>query len=124
TDTHFAKRNRMGRSLTFLARIVQDGWSPDPREIAVDESSAVLVEQDGKSQIVGKGKGAYLISVNHKPTTCRANTPLTLENVAVYNAASGTTFDLKSWTGSGGKSYSLRVIKGSVTSTQAGNGIY
>ena len=124
TDTHFAKRNRMGRSLTFLARIVQDGWSPHPREIAVDESSAVLVERDGKSQIVGKGRGAYFISADHKPTTCRANTPLTLENVAVYNAPGGTTFDLKSWAGSGGKSYSLTVRNGSVTSTLPGNEIY
>jgi len=27
TDSHFAKRDRMGRTLVFLARIVQDGWS-------------------------------------------------------------------------------------------------
>ena len=26
TDTHFAKRDRMGRLLVFLARILQDGW--------------------------------------------------------------------------------------------------
>ena len=31
TDTHFAKRDRMGRSLTFLARIMKDRWSPAPR---------------------------------------------------------------------------------------------
>ena len=45
TDSHFAKRNRMGRSLVFLARIVQDAWFANPREIAVDEKSAVLVEK-------------------------------------------------------------------------------
>ena len=48
TDTHFAKRDRMGRTLVFLARIVQDGWSANPREIAVDEKNAVLVESDGQ----------------------------------------------------------------------------
>ena len=42
TDSHFAKRDRLGRSLGFLARIVQNGWSKTPREIAVDEKSAVL----------------------------------------------------------------------------------
>jgi hypothetical protein len=31
----------MGRSLTFLARIIQDGWSKNPREIAVDEKRAL-----------------------------------------------------------------------------------
>src|SRR5262249_29492818 len=40
TDSHFAKRDRMGRSLGFLARIVADGWSKAPREIAIDEKSA------------------------------------------------------------------------------------
>src|ERR1035438_1733599 len=32
TDSHFAKRDRMGRTLGFLARIMQDGWSKSPRE--------------------------------------------------------------------------------------------
>src|SRR5580700_5030510 len=31
TESHFAKRDRMGRSLGFLARIVTDGWSKAPR---------------------------------------------------------------------------------------------
>src|SRR5208283_4112715 len=44
TDSHFAKRDRMGRTLGFLARVMQDGWSNSPREIAIDEKSAVLVE--------------------------------------------------------------------------------
>src|SRR5580698_901266 len=47
TDSHFAKRDRMGRTLGFLARIMQDGWSKSPREVAIDEKSAVLVEADG-----------------------------------------------------------------------------
>ena len=48
TDSHFAKRDRMGRTLGFLARIMQDGWSKSPREVAIDEKSAVLVEPDGR----------------------------------------------------------------------------
>ncbi len=58
TDSHFAKRDRMGRSLGFLARIVQDGWSKTPREIAIDEESALLVEASGIGKVVGTGRGA------------------------------------------------------------------
>ena len=65
TDSHFAKRDRMGRTLGFLARIMKDGWSSSPREVAVDEKSAVLVEADGKARVVGTGKGAYFL----RPTT-------------------------------------------------------
>ena len=63
TDSHFAKRDRMGRTLGFLSRLVQDGWSKAPREVAIDEKSAVLVEPDGKGTVVGSGKGAYFLQV-------------------------------------------------------------
>ena len=64
TDSHFAKRDRMGRTLGFLARIMQDGWSNSPREIAIDEKSAVLVEPDGKGTVVGNGKRSILLAAH------------------------------------------------------------
>ena len=124
TDSHFAKRDRMGRSLGFLARIVKDGWSSSPREVAIDEKSAVLVEADGKGAIVGSGKGAYFMRPTHAPETCESGTPLTFRGVDVYRAPKGAHFNLISWTGDGGTAYSLSVINGKIESTQAGNHIY
>ncbi len=124
TDTHFAKRDRMGRSLVFLARIVEDGWSENPREIAVDEKNAVLVESDGRSRVIGSGKGAYFIQVEKKSWDCRAGTPLSFHEFAVYHAPSKTQFDLRTWRGSDGSSYSLSVDKGTVRSTQTGGAVY
>lgn len=57
TDSHFAKRDRLGRSLGFLARLMKDGWSSSPREVAIDEKSAVLVEADGKGHGGRHGQG-------------------------------------------------------------------
>jgi cyanophycinase len=124
TDSHFAKRDRMGRTLVFLARIVQDGWSANPRAIAVDERSAVLVDADGKARVIGPGRGAYFIQVSEKPSVCRAKTPLSFYGIAVYHAPQRATFDVKTWTGSGGNYYSLSVEKGSVSTTAEGHGIY
>ena len=76
TDSHFAKRDRMGRSLVFLARIMQDGWSKQPREIAIDEKSAVLVEADGRATVVGSGRGAYFLRPTQAPEICQPKTPL------------------------------------------------
>ncbi len=124
TDSHFAKRDRMGRSLGFLARIVQDGWSSAPREIAIDEKSAVLVEADGKATVVGSGKGAYFLRPTQRPDVCKSGQPLTFRNINVYQIPAGGRFDLTSWAGNGGTSYSLSVEKGKIESTQADRAIY
>ena len=124
TDSHFAKRDRMGRTLGFLARIMKDGWSQSPREVAIDERSAVLVEADGKARVVGTGKGAYFLRPTQAPEVCERGAPLTFRNVSVYRVKTGGHFDLTSWTGDGGTAYSLSVERGKIASTQAGGGIY
>jgi cyanophycinase len=124
TDTHFAKRDRMGRSLTFLARIMKDRWSPGPREIAVDEKSAVLVERNGKARVIGSGKGAYFLSVRGGPEVCRENTPLTFRDISVYRGPTGSEFNLKEWKGKRGTAYSLSVVEGKIQSTQKNGDIY
>jgi cyanophycinase len=124
TDSHFARRDRMGRSLVFLARIMKDGWSSSPREVAIDEKSAVLVEADGKANVVGTGKGAYFMRPVQAPEVCEKNAALTFRNISVYRVEAGGHFDLNTWTGEGGTAYSLSVEHGTIESTQAGRGIY
>jgi len=117
TDTHFAKRDRLGRSLGFLARIAQDGWSTHPREIAVDEKSAVLVGADGSARIVGSGKGAYFLEATEKPKLCSQGKPLTIRGIRTYHAPTGAIFDVKSWSGTAGESYTLSVVNGIIRSS-------
>jgi cyanophycinase len=124
TDSHFAKRDRMGRTLVFLARIMQDGWSQHPREIAIDEKSGVLVEADGKASVVGTGKGAYFLRPTEAPAVCEPNKPLTFANISVFRAPTGAHFDLNQWKGDSGTAYSLSVNAGKITSTQPGGAIY
>lgn len=124
TDSHFAKRDRMGRSLGFLARIMKDEWSQSPREVAVDEKSAVLVEGDGRATVVGTGKGAYLIRPTQPPGICEKGVPLTFRNVSVYRVPTGGHFDLTLWSGDGGIAYFLSVERGKIQSTQSKKQIY
>jgi cyanophycinase-like exopeptidase len=63
TDTHFVKRDRMGRLLVFLARILQDGWAKRARAIAVEENAAVLIGAEGSAIVVGLGP-AYFLEAN------------------------------------------------------------
>ena len=124
TDSHFAKRDRMGRSLGFLARVVQDGWSKNSREIAIDEKSALLVESSGKGKVVGSGLGVYFLQVTDPPEKCKPGQQLILRNVAAYHAPTGATFDIRAWSGDGGEAYSLSAESGQVHSSRAGNAVY
>ena len=56
TDTHFVKRDRMGRLVVFLARILQDGWASQLRAIAVEEGAAVLLEPDGHAKLSARAR--------------------------------------------------------------------
>jgi cyanophycinase len=124
TDSHFAKRDRMGRTLGFLARVMQDGWSKSPRAVAIDERSAVLVEADGKGSVVGSGKGAYFLRPARPPQICEPGKPLTFRYVAVHKVPAGGHFDFSSWNGDGGTAYSITVEQGKIESTQKNKSIY
>jgi cyanophycinase len=123
TDSHFVTRDRMGRLLTFLARIVQDGWATAPRGVGIDEMTALAMEPNGNAVVYGSG-AAYLLKTNGAPQVCQPKTPLTYTNVSVYRVSGSATFNFATWTGSGGTAYTLNVENGVITSTQAGGGIY
>jgi len=124
TDSHFAVRDRMARSLGFLARIVADGWSKNPREVAVDENSAVLMEVNGESKVVGTGKGAYFLQITEAPEVCKQGQPLSLRDVSVYHAPAGARFNLREWKGEGGEAYSISVEAGQVHTSRTGVAVY
>jgi cyanophycinase-like exopeptidase len=103
---------------------MQDGWSTTPREIAIDEKCAVLVEADGKAKVVSTGKGAYFLRPTHAPELCKKDEPLTFRNVDVTRVKAGGTFDLDKWTRESGTSYALSVVTGKIESTQPNHSTY
>ena len=132
TDTHFAKRDRMGRLLVFLARICSPSvlatlsLDPEVRGIGVEERAAVLLEPDGHAKVVGNGSAYFIhpgMATSNVPPDPDRPMPLTYGPYAVQKVASGQTFNLKSWTGSA-TAYSLSVKDGTIHSTQAGGAIY
>jgi cyanophycinase len=116
TDSHFSQRERMGRSIAFLARIVQDGWAKEVHGIGIDETTAVLVEPDGHARVVGKNS-VYFMTLDHQPEVCTDGKPLTVRHVKVLKLSAGDTFNLKSWTASGGTNFEVNVVDGKMTRT-------
>jgi cyanophycinase-like exopeptidase len=123
TDTHFAKRDRMGRLLVFLARILQDGWAAQVRAIAVEQDAAVLLEPDGQAKVIGSGP-AYFLETKSSPAVCKRRTPLTFSGIIVHRAPSGASFNVKNWKGTGGDDYQLSVLNGEIKTLGSNHGIY
>ena len=127
TDTHFARRDRMGRLLVFLARLNEpDGKPVSPvaskiRGIGVDERAAVLLEADGHAHVIGFGD-AYFIDTDHGNGT-PSRKPLTYGPFTVQKVAPGAEFYIKSWAGDA-ITYNLSVESGKIRSTQTANEIY
>lgn len=122
TDTHFVKRDRLGRLLVFMARLLEDGWADEVRAIAVEENAAVLVEAEGAGKVVGGP--AYFLAARTQPEVCRRKTALTFKGVRAYRAPHGSTFDVKKWQGSGGNAYVLSVENGKVLRAGSAEGPY
>lgn len=80
TDQHFSQRTRQGRMMAFLGRIMKD-WTKVPVGIAVDEATAVCIDETGMANIVGTNKAFFLKTATAKtPETFTANTPVTWSN--------------------------------------------
>ncbi len=123
TDTHFAKRDRMGRLVVFLARILQDGWATQARAIAVEEDAAVLLEPDGQAKVIGSGP-SYFLEAKSPPEVCRRKTPLVFSAITVHRAPSGASFNVKDWKGQGGDDYQLSAESGEIKASGSKHGIY
>jgi len=94
TDTHFGKRDRLGRLIAFVANRRQAGLT-DLIGLGVDEESAVLVEGDGKARIVSRvDGGAWLVRPSGLPESAVAGQPLTWHGVRVTGINAASRFDL------------------------------
>ena len=59
TDQHFSQREREGRMVVFLGRIMAD-WQKAPYGIAVDEKTAVCIDDQGLAQVIGENNAYFL----------------------------------------------------------------
>jgi cyanophycinase len=123
TDQHLEERDRMGRTIAFLARLVRDGWTTQGLAIAADRETALHVDPaDGSAEVLSEPNHGtpyvYFLRTPGPPEVCQPGTPLTYRNISVYRIGPGGGFDLGSWRGTGGIAYTLTVEAGVLTSSR------
>ncbi len=123
TDTHWSQRDRLGRSVVFLARAVSDNLATveQARLLAADEGVALVIDGAGRAQVFGPtGAGASFLSADESPGVCKDNQPLEwtrgvmVQRVAA-DANGALAFQLKSFSSSDATVSSLTVTGGLVT---------
>jgi cyanophycinase len=123
TDQHLIERDRMGRTVAFLARLVHDGWTTVGRAIAADRETALHVNPaDGTSEVLSTPTHTtpyvYFLRTPGPPEVCEPETPLTYTNIEVYRIGPGGTFDLQRWRGTRGIAYTLSAVEGVLSSSR------
>jgi len=132
TDMHFIERDRMGRTLTFIAREMQDrmvlAWA-----VACDQATAILVSEDGIGTVViqpggrkrqGPTQKAYVFVPTQSPTRCTAGEPLSFTGITVHRLEKGQTFDFKTMSSSQAVVYTVDVVDGHLSSKGNNGHIY
>jgi cyanophycinase len=113
----------MGRDLAFMCRVYTNGWSSAPRDISIDEKTALLIDGSGNGTVVGSST-VYFLRASGAPQVCQPGVPLTYQNIAVYRITATGSFNLGMWKGKGGTTYSVSANAGVLSSTQTNGSIY
>lgn len=122
TDQHLIERDRIGRTMAFMARIVNNGWTNDAKAIAADRETTAVINPVGNTvevltTIDHPTPYVYFMRRSGPAEVCQPGVPLTYRNVTIYRIGPGGTFDLDTWTGTGGISYTLTAEAGVLSSS-------
>ena len=127
-ECHFVQHDRMGRLVTFLGRILENGWTSDARGIGIQSNTALLVEPDGSARIVAgpdaTTPAAYFLRIAKDSSSCRAGEPLVARLVTVDQVRPGESFSLLTWMGSQMVSFSLAASEGVLDSSHGSQAVY
>jgi cyanophycinase len=120
-DSHYSQRDRQGRHITFLARMMKDWGYTKAKGIGVDEQTAVCVDGSGNAVVYGTNNAYFLQDNGAAAETCVSGSKLHWQRnqqaVRAYRIAGSNTgngsFNLATWqTMSGGTAYFYYVNTG------------
>jgi len=99
TDTHFSQRHRLGRLITFLARLnssTEDSAGEKIFGIGVDEKTALLIDADGTGRLAeGSAGSAWIVQPQRAATNLTAGKSLSMADIRLVQLGARGSIDLK-----------------------------
>jgi cyanophycinase len=101
TDTHFSARHRLGRLISFVARLNQNeptgqGMPAKVFGIGVDEKTALLIQADGMARLAaGSAGSAWIVLPQKSASVLVKDQPLSIEDLRLVRVDSSGSIDLK-----------------------------
>ncbi|MCC7391466.1 cyanophycinase [Candidatus Sumerlaeota bacterium] len=103
TDTHFHARDRMGRPLSWMARLREGGTTPRIVAVAGDERASIFINKDRIGHVLSGAAGRAIFVMweddNTQRTQVTNGQPLVYSNVLRTKLYSGDTFDFNTMSG-------------------------
>jgi len=120
TDSHYTQRDRQGRHITMMARLMKDFAYTTIKGIGVDEQTAVCIDETGIGKVFGINQAYFLQNANLGAETCVSAVPLTWNRsqlaVSAYKIIGTSTgngsFNANTWAFSGGTAFNYYVNNG------------
>ncbi len=118
-DSHFVTRDRMGRSLAFVARALKDGKTSGGKAygVGIEQGGSLYINHNGLATL--SGQNAYVILGDHQPEQAVSGKPLTYSNYKIWQLTPGMTYDFKNRPTCG---YYLKSVTNGVPSTNLYSG--
>lgn len=115
TDSHFDTRDRMGRLITFMSRLVGEGGTHSVRGIGVSAGTALVVE-NGWAERMGHGP-VYFLETRTAPEVLQPNVPLTHRDILIQRLDDAGRFDMRRWSGKASEiaQYSVSIVNGTLS---------
>lgn len=99
TDSHFHARERMGRTLAFMARLRQDGTTTQITGLAIDEQTSLFIDRNSVGIVDNNGSGAVYV-IEERADTQRTQVlpgqPLIYRNLQRTRLDAGRFYDFVS----------------------------
>ena len=98
TDSHFGKRERLGRLIAFLAKAQSTQLMKDPVGMGVDENTALCIDSEGLGTVfTGSGGNVWLVQPTTRPTSILAGATLNWNKLTVTGVGPASRFNLRTF---------------------------